>query len=149
MAKYKYTECGLDNVIIKGVKFLNDDCGDEVVCIPNVNGLHRAIAASILARKSSMTGPELRFIRTEMGLTQAQLAALVHREPLAVSRWERGECPLDSNAEALIRLHAVESLEIHHPGSVQEISSWCVPSAAEHPIEIDGTDPTNYHPLAA
>lgn len=149
MAEYRYTDCGLENVIINGVQFTSDDCGDEVVCIANINGLHRAIAESILSRKSSMAGTELRFIRTEMGLTQAELAALVHREPLAISRWERGESPLDSNAEALIRLHALEKLEIGKEATVQEISSWCVPSAAEQPIQIDGSDPSNYQPLAA
>ena len=67
MAAYRYDDCGLENVIIKNVKFIVDDSGDEVVCIPNVNGLHHAIATSILSRKSSMTGAELRFIRTESG----------------------------------------------------------------------------------
>jgi transcriptional regulator with XRE-family HTH domain len=96
-----------------------------------------------------MSGSELRFLRTEMGLTQAELASLVHREPLAVSRWERGEVPLDSNAEAVIRLHAIELLNIGESPSVREISSWCVPSAVHAPIQIDGSDPSNYQPQAA
>ena len=149
MSEYRYTDCGLENVIIAGVNFVIDDSGDEVIRIPNVNGLHRVIAQSILARKSSMSGTELRFLRTEMGLTQAELASLVHREPLAVSRWERSEAPIDSNAEALIRLHALEALKIESQTSVQELSGWCVPSAEEQPIQIDGTDPHNYRPLAA
>ena len=149
MTEYRYTDCGLDNVTIAGVKIIVDDAGDEVVCIPNVNGLHRAIARTILSRKSSMSGAELRFIRTEMGLTQAELAGLVHREPLAISRWERGESPIDSNAEALIRLHALESLEIIDRPSVQNVSGWCVPSADEKPIQIDGSDPSNYRLLDA
>ena len=147
MADYRYTNCGLKNVTIAGVKFVVDDSGDEVVCIPNVNGLHRAIAQSILERKSSMSGTELRFIRTEMGLTQAELAAVVHREPLAMSRWERGESPIDSNAEALIRLHSMESLEIKNRPSVREMSGWCIPTAVDKPIQIDGFDPSNYRPL--
>jgi DNA-binding transcriptional regulator YiaG len=151
MAEYRYTDCGLDNVTIAGVRFIIDDSGDEVVSIPNVNGLHKAIAQSIIARKSSMIGAELRFIRTEMGLTQAELAGLVHREPLAVSRWERGESPLDSNAEALIRLHAMENLSIEDRPSVKEISGWCVPTAVDQTHQIDGSDPANYRqlPIAA
>lgn len=149
MATYRYTECGLDNVIIEGVQFLADDSGEEVVCIPNVNGLHHVIAQSILSRKSSMTGKELRFLRTEMGLTQAELAAIVHREPLAVSRWEREERPIDSNAETIIRLHAMEKLEIETKVSVEDVSRWCIPSARERPINIDGSDPSNYQPIAA
>lgn len=149
MAEYHYTGCGLENVIIKDVQILVDDGGEEVICIRNVNSLHKAIASSILTRRSSMSGSELRFIRTEMGLTQAQLAELVHRESLAVSRWEREECPIDSNAEAIIRLYAMEALQIEDKPTVQAVSESCVQSATKAPIEIDGSDPSHYRPLAA
>ena len=91
----------------------------------------------------------VRKIRELRGLTQAELAGVVHREPLAISRWERGESPIDSNAEALIRLHAIEKLEIAERPTVEVVSGWCVPSAEERPIQIDGSDPSNYRPLAA
>lgn len=109
MRAYRYTDGGLDNVIVEGVQFLADDDGEECITIPNIAGLHKAIASGIVRRKSSMTGRELRFLRSELGMTQAELAALVHREPLAMSRWERSESPIDSNAEAVIRLHAVHA----------------------------------------
>lgn len=149
MATYRYTESGLDNVIIHGAELVVDDDGEEVVSIPNINGLHKAIAESILLRQSSMSGKELRFIRTEMGLTQAELAEIVHREPLSVSRWERGETPIDHNAQALIRLMAIERLDIDTEVSVQELTGWCVPTARETRIDIDGHDPDRYQPIAA
>jgi DNA-binding transcriptional regulator YiaG len=149
MTTYRYTECGLDNVIIHGVESIVDDTGEQVVRIPNINGLHSAIAESILLRQASISGRELRFIRTEMGLTQAELAAIVHREPLAVSRWERGECAIDNNVQAIIRLVAMERLNIDTEHSVQELTGWCVPTAAEMPIDIDGQNPDHYRPLAA
>jgi DNA-binding transcriptional regulator YiaG len=149
MTTYRYTECGLDNVIIHGVEFIVDDDGEKVVSIPNINGLHKAIAESILLRQASISGRELRFIRTEMGLTQAELAAIVHREPLAVSRWERGECPIDNNIEAIIRLVALERLDIDTDHTVQELTGWCVPTASAQPIDIDGHNPDNYQPMAA
>lgn len=149
MAIYRYTECGLDNVLIHGVEFVCDDAGDEVVCIPNVNGLHRVIAEAILSRKGSISGRELRFIRTEVGLTQAELASLVHREPLAISRWERGESPIDANAQVLIRLYAMERLKLRSEASVKDLAEWCVPAASEPPISIDGRDTDNYHQIAA
>ena len=145
MIEYRYTESGLDNVIIKGIQVHGDDADEQCFTIPNINGLHKAIASGIVYRHSTMTGKELRFLRSEMGMTQAELAALVHREPLAVSRWERAEVPIDSNAEALIRLHAVEHLSLQEPATVQEITGWCVPSARTLPLVIDGTDPSNYH----
>ncbi|MBB3930058.1 transcriptional regulator with XRE-family HTH domain [Kaistia hirudinis] len=147
MSTYRYTDSGLDNVIIEGVDVHADDAGEECITIPNVNGLHQAIAYGIVNRRSSMTGRELRFLRTEMGMTQAELAAMLHREALAVSRWERGEVPVDANAEALVRLYAVQTLELPGSKDVKEIAGWCVPSADTPPLVIDGSDPENYRLL--
>ena len=150
MPSYRYTECGLDNVLIEQLNFLQDDAGEQCIHVPNVNGLHKAIACGIVRRESGMTGRELRFIRTEIGMTQAQMAEFVHREPLAISRWERGEGVIDSNAEALIRLHAVEKLELGDDHlTVAQIAGWCVPSAVRAPIVIDGSDPEEYRLMAA
>ena len=57
-----------------------DDAGEQVVTIRNVAGLHKAIATAIVMKRANMTGKELRFLRTEMGMTQAELADVVHRE---------------------------------------------------------------------
>jgi DNA-binding transcriptional regulator YiaG len=148
MSEYRYTESGLDNIVIRGVSFVADDAGDDVIRIPNVNGLHRAIALGIVTRKAMMNGREMRFLRTELGMTQAELAAIIHREPLTVSRWERGETDIDANAETLIRLLVIERLKLGVDWNIDEISGWSVPSAIEQPIMIDGTDPKNYR-LAA
>lgn len=148
MSEYRYTACGLDNVIIEGVSFVQDDSGEVVVRIPNVNGLHRAIAIGIVKRKMMMSGRDMRFLRSEMGMTQAELAEMIHREPLTISRWERSETEIDANAETLIRLHANERLELNVLDGVSEISGWSIASAIQKPIVIDGSDPSNYH-LAA
>ena len=150
MKNYRYTESGLDNVIIRGMNFLIDDAGEQIVTIRNVAGLHRAIATAIVQKTVSMTGKELRFLRGEMGMTQAELAVVVHREPLAISRWERGEVSdIDMNAETLIRLLARETLHLPISAEVKEMSSWAVPSAATPALEIDGSNPEEYHPVAA
>lgn len=148
MVDYHYTESGLDNVLIRGVDFLTDDAGEQVVTIRNIAGLHRAIAAGIVTKAGSMTGKELRFLRTEMGMTQAELAAIVHREPLAMSRWERGEINhIDPNAETLIRLHAREALALPVDVTVKDIAGWSVPTARTPLLEIDGSDPNDYRPF--
>lgn len=153
MAPYHYTECGLDNVMIFGVVPCRDDDGDEVVTIPNITGLHKAIAASVVRHKAGMGGKQLRFLRTEMGMTQAELANVVHHDTQSVGRWERGEHPIEPTAEALIRLLVIERLKLKvEAGSVEELSGWCVPSAAPQQIVIDGNDPADYkeiEPLAA
>ena len=144
MSTYRYADSGLDNVIVEGVNFVADNSGEECVMIPNINGLHRTIAHGIVVRRGSMSGRELRFIRTEMGMTQAQLAEMLHRESLAVSRSERGGSPIDANAEALVRLYAIQDLKLPDSPGVREIAGWCVPTAETPPIVIDGSDPSNY-----
>lgn len=147
MLSYRYVECGLDNVIIHGVNFVTDDAGEQVVTIRNVDGLHRAIATAIVKKPIGMTGKELRFLRTEMGMTQAELAAIVHREALAISRWERGEVEqIDTNAEALIRLHAREVLGLPVEATIKQIAGWSVPAAITPLIEIAAESGT-YRPL--
>lgn len=148
MSTYHYTECGLDHVMINGVQFIQGDAGESVTTIPNIDGLHRAIATRIVSKSGNLTGKELRFLRTEMGMTQAELAAIVHREPLAISRWERGETELiDANAETLIRLFAKEKLNLEIDVTVEDMSQKSVQSALSLEIEIDGSNTDDYRPM--
>lgn len=147
--RYRYTECGLDNVFIEGMEPRVDDHGEEVHCILNVNGLHRTIAYGIVESDTGMSGQELRFLRTEMGLTQAELAKHVHCDAQTIARWEKGQTPIQAAAEVIVRLLAREKLELGDYESIEDIAAKCVPSAiVERAIVIDGQDPKKYR-LAA
>ncbi len=149
MTTYRYTECGLDNVIIHDMKVIVDDAGDEVYGIKNIVGLHKVISHCIITRPYSISPQELKFLRTEMGLTQAELAEKVKKDQQTIGRWERGECPIDQNAELVIRVIAAEKLGIDPGMPTEELVRRCVPSARFEAIEIDGRDPEHYRPLAA
>lgn len=150
MESYRYTESGLDNVFIEGMGPHIDDGGEEVYGIPNIIGLHRVISEAIVSHPAGMSGKELRFLRTEMGLTQAELARVVHRDTQTVGRWERGEHPMEGPAEALVRLLAIERLNLEvDQSTVAELSGRCVPTARSQPIRIDGHDPDHYRAIAA
>lgn len=144
---YQYTESGLDNVIIRGMPAIVDDAGEEVYSFRNVVGLHKAIAACIIKHASGISPKELRFLRTEISMTQAELAMIVKKDHQTVGRWERGDTIIDQNAEALIRLLAAEKLEIDDDESVADVARRCVPSAEVQVILIDGSDPENYRPV--
>lgn len=146
---YRYTECGLDNVFLHGLQVVIDDEGKETYAIPYINDLHRAITQMIIVQPTAMSGKALRFVRTELGMTQAELAKFVHKEPLTVGRWERGEHPIDVNAETIIRLLVIDKLKLPSKLSVEELSASSLPSAKIRRIDIDGSDPGNYQPLAA
>lgn len=145
--RYHYTECGLPEVWIDGWQ-VEDDAGEETIRIPNVRSLHRLISKGIVTSSGTLTGPELRYLRTEMGLTQTQLAELVHRERLTVSRWERGENTLDGATEAYIRILASYKLKLER-FDPETVSAWCRLTAEnKKPIHIDATDPENYQLVA-
>lgn len=141
--EYEYKASGLDNVKLIGVQIVLDDDGDACVVVRNINGLHKAIAEAIVNCRRGITGKELRFLRTLMGKTQAELAGDVNKDTQSVGRWERGEHPIDANAEALIRLMAREKLELRLDAPVSEVTGWSA-QKADTWIRIDARDPDKY-----
>ncbi len=121
---HHYKECGLPDIWIKCLR-TKDDAGRKTITIPNIRSLHKLIARKLVMSDGALTGPELKFLRTEMGMTRVQMAELVHREPSTVSRWEREEDKLDGAIEALIRIGASKKLGLDEI-DMEEISSKCV-----------------------
>lgn len=110
LQEYHYTECGLDNVLITGMPVLIDDDGDEIISIPRINLLHALIVMALAEKQGSWSATELRFVRTEMGLTQSELGELIGKDRQTIARWEKDETDIDSNAEIVIRMAAQDHL---------------------------------------
>lgn len=147
---YHYTECGLPNVWIQGANLIDDD-GEEIIRIPNPRGLHRLIARKLVESQGGLTGAELRFLRSEMGMTRAQLGVLLHKEGLIVSRWEAGQIRIDEATEALIRIYATIKLGLGpiDDTKIEEISARCATAAnTRGQMRIDGTIPGSYRLVA-
>ena len=140
---HHYTESGLKNVVIKGMLVELDDDGDEIITIPAVNELHQMIALGIVNHPKGISGEELRFLRSEMGLTQAELSALVHRDKQSIGRWERGEVEIDSSAETLIRRMAIEKLKLPADVGIDELARRSVPTAEAQMISIEKVENEN------
>lgn len=147
MASYRYKASGLDNVILESVDFVHDDAGERVVSIPNIEGLHRAIAEAVVQKPSALTGREWRFLRTEMELTQAQLAEIMKREALTISRWERAETDIEPMADTLLRLLVIERLKLDLDLSVEQVSRWAIAGVGGEPFRIDGSNPAAYQAM--
>lgn len=142
---YTYDECGLDNVILKDLTVLTDDDGEDVITIPNVGLLHHVLMLEIAAKNSGLEPNELRFLRTEFGLTQAELAVLVGRDVQTIGRWERGENPIDKSAEIVIRTRALEKTE--KMLRIEELARRAMSTEAQPPFVIDASDPNDYKPV--
>ena len=105
---YHYTECGLRNVWLQNGYTVQKTPYGQGVSIHNVEGLHGLIGRS-LANKPKLNGAELRFLRKELGLSQAALGRLVGTSEQNVSLWERrGHIPKAS--DRLIRLIFLEKI---------------------------------------
>lgn len=100
---YHYTECGLRNVYLaNGFRKIDTDYG-EAVSIENVEGLHRAIGEALAKHKPHLTGAEFRFLRKELGLSQAKFGQPLGYEAQSIALWERSKTKLPKWADRMIR----------------------------------------------
>lgn len=144
MDGYRYTECGLDNVIIEGLAPTKDDNGDECLTVENIRGLHRTIAEAVVNQARGLTAKELRFLRTELGMTQSELAERLLVDAQTIGRWERAEHDMDKRSDLILRMLAKELLKVESTWTVENKTRELAPSAKQEPIKIDGTDPQHY-----
>ena len=104
LGEYHYLESGLGNVYLLDVEIWTCPCGEEVVGIPNVPGLHDLIGRDIVHKKSYLGGAEIRFLRKNMAMPAKEFAALLGVDPATVSRWENGKQSPGALADRFIRM---------------------------------------------
>ena len=147
---HRYDECGLDNVILKGLPVVVDDDGEEVITIPNVNMLHRVLAATVASKETGLQPKELRFLRTELGLTPRpnwpHSSGRIRRRSVDGSavrrRWKR--VPRWSFAHARSNMPRKAHCFRWMNWRVVRFRLRC-----SRPFMIDASNPDDYRPLAA
>lgn len=118
---FKYRGAGLDNVYLKNGYTEYEFDGEKAVSIEDARGLHQAIAAMLIHKPSGLTGPEFRFLRIEMDLTQHRLARQLGVNEQTVATWEKDITQhVPGSAERLMRLYAGERL-LNEDGEVAEL----------------------------
>ena len=119
-----------------------------MITIPNVNMLHRVLVNAVATKLGGLVPSEIRFLRSEMGMSQAELAKLVARDGQTVGRWERGETPIDQAAQMVVRRRAIEHADMEDIG-IEILAERSTYSAIQPPIKIQADDPNHYRPIAA
>lgn len=108
----QYTDCGLDDVyLVSGYEWVSTPEGKALV-IKDLDKLLRAIGLYLATERKTLSGKEVRFLRKELNMTQAELgryAGLSHQQ---VARWEKGESEITDSAAAILRLLYLD----HHCG---------------------------------
>jgi putative transcriptional regulator len=101
---YHYNASGLDNIyLLNGVSFEETAYG-PMVTIENIDGLHRAIGLRIITKPEQMTGAEFRFLRKQMGLSQANLAQMMGVSDQTIANYEKGNTSDFGPADAFVRI---------------------------------------------
>lgn len=102
---HRYDASGLKNVLLRGVEVREcAKCGERETAIPNIEGLHRAIAHVIVRRPSALSAAELRFLRQYLGYSSKDFAAKIGVRAETLSRWENAERPVNELVDRLTRL---------------------------------------------
>ena len=143
---YRYQESGLRSVLLTGIRvFRCAACRTVFPEIPNILELHRSIASALAQKPSPLTGPELRFLRKEIGLKAKDLARHLGTTDVNLSRWETGDTPVNPAADRLVRvlytLHAVRAQRAVDPAKfVQtflETFEKIVPTKHPKPLPLE------------
>ena len=79
-------------------------CATYEVIVPNLEGLHQAIARVLVGKPARLAGPEIRFLRKVLGWSGTDFAQHMGISAETVSRWETGATPIGPQADRLLRL---------------------------------------------
>ena len=102
---YHYRDCGLDYVYLKDGFTHHETPYGKGVSIVAVDALHEAIAREIVSSPRPIRGQEVRFIRSLLDLSQADLARTIGTTRASVARWEaRGSLAIKGMADTALRL---------------------------------------------
>jgi DNA-binding transcriptional regulator YiaG len=91
MNLYHYVQCGLDNVWLSNGFNIEATPYGDAVSIDNAEELDRAIAKYLTEKPDPLTGPEVRFLRVMLDMSQKRLGGLLGKEAQTVAIWEKSE----------------------------------------------------------
>jgi putative zinc finger/helix-turn-helix YgiT family protein len=102
---YHYMESGLDNVFLYGIALSRcKKCGEEIVTIPNIKGLHLAIGRNLVCKEEMLTAAEVRFLRKELKLKSKDMEAVLSMKPDTYLRWENDNQSVSPICDKQLRL---------------------------------------------
>jgi putative zinc finger/helix-turn-helix YgiT family protein len=78
-------------------------CGEEMIGIPDMQGLARAAAMARAQSPERLSGKEVRFVRRALDMTQKAFADAMELSAEHVSRWENDHRGIGAASEKLVR----------------------------------------------
>ena len=146
---YHYTDGGLVNVwLVNGYEVRQTPFGEGLV-IHDLDGLTRAICLTLAEKPDSLTGVELRYIRSAgMLLSQPALGKLIGVDGQTVARWEKSGRVLDVHHHGHVQARH-QSLHPAHQARMLHVrlGRQCQPPEAQHVHHHRVVDVAFLHPL--
>lgn len=117
---YHFTESGLDNVWLENGYTEHETAYGPGVSFKDIDGLHKAIARTLIDKPGRLTGKEFRYLRGYLEMSQTIMGKALGVTEQSVSLWERtGKVPQAS--DALLRFLVAGKLDPNTPvGSIIE-----------------------------
>jgi putative transcriptional regulator len=100
---FHYKMCGLDNIYLMNGYCVEQTAYGEAVSIRDADELHKAIGVYLVQHRKVLSPREVRFLRKQLELTQAELGGLMGQSSQQVARWEKGQCEIPGPADRLLR----------------------------------------------
>lgn len=105
ISRYHYKECGLDNVILIQVPALRcKACQTVTADIPKPLELHALLTERIFSKPYRLSAKEVRFMRTQLGYSQAGFAKRIDRDVSALNRVENEKSPVSDDLDRQVRM---------------------------------------------
>ena len=114
---YHYTESGLSTVYLKNGYTAHVIDDEEYTSIDDIDGLHKAIAESIIANRKSLSKNEFKFLRIELNLSQKALGKRFGVSEQTIARYEKGQSVIPRTTDAALRSLYAESRYKNSPVS--------------------------------
>ena len=118
---YRYDLSGLDNVVLAGITVYEcPKCDIRVPIIPKIGQLHDVIAKGLFFKDGDLTGPEIRFLRKNAGISAKDFARFIGVDPSHLSRVENGKTEhFSTGIDKLAR--AVAAAQSGANGTIREL----------------------------
>jgi DNA-binding transcriptional regulator YiaG len=110
---YHFDRCGLDYIYLIGIERLAcPRCGASYPIIPRMAELHRVIAGIVIEKPAELSGQEVRYLRSWIGVQAKEFAKWIGCDPAYLSRIENGHhAALGESADKLVRVYAMTHKE--------------------------------------
>jgi len=108
---YQYVESGLPNIWLANGYEKKETPYGNAVSFYNIEGLHKTIGTLIISKSGSLSHDEIKFLRKELGWSQAHLGQMLGVASITVRKWESDDQRINSTADRLLKILYKESID--------------------------------------